>query len=290
MSVSVVVDVEQLGRQRVTTVVALAFCGVNSYSHTERVRLTDKNEHIGATSILILLPPSEGKAAGGNAGQPWNPASGTFSETLQDKCLTVVKALKKLRGGDAALLGVKGEHLERARRANASLIGAPSLPAWQRYTGVVWDHLDLASLSTAERKRALSSIAVVSALTGLVMASDPLPDYRLKMGARLESTGSLATWWRPEVTSALLHISQRRTLIDLLPQEHRGAIDWDQLTGTIRLELVAKSGGKVGGHNAKAAKGLLARHLLSATSNGATVAKAAASFKNAEYSARVVTL
>ena len=110
------------------------------------------------------------------------------------------------------------------------------------------------------------------------------------MGARLASIGPLATWWRPEVTTALLHASRRRTLIDLLPQEHRSAIDWDQLSGAVRLELVAKSGGKVGGHNAKAAKGLLARHLLSATSNGAIVAKAAASFTNAEYSARVVTL
>jgi cytoplasmic iron level regulating protein YaaA (DUF328/UPF0246 family) len=290
MCVAIVVNVEQFRRQRVATVVTLALCSINSYSHTQRVRLTGKNEHIGATSILILLPPSEGKAAGGNADQSWNPASGTFSETLQDKCLTVVKALKKLRGGDAALLGVKGEHLERARRVNASLIGSPSLPAWQRYTGVVWDHLDLASMSATERRRAVSSLAVVSALTGLVMASDPLPDYRLKMGARLDSIGSLATWWRPEVTSALLPVSRRRTVVDLLPQEHRGAIEWDQLAGVARIELVAKSGGKVGGHNAKAAKGLLARHLLSATSSGSTVAKAAASFKNAEYSANVVMI
>lgn len=255
-----------------------------------RVRLTGKNEHIGASSILILLPPSEGKAPGGNDNQSWDPTTGTFSETLQDKCLTVVKALKKVRGGDAALLGVKGEHLERARRVNTSLIGSPSLPAWQRYTGVVWDHLDLESLSAAERKRAVSSIAIVSALTGLVMASDPLPDYRLKMGARLDSIGSLATWWRPEVTSALLQVSRRRTIIDLLPQEHRGAVEWEKLDGAIRLELIAKSGGKVGGHNAKAAKGLLARYLLSAMSGGATVAKAAGSFKNAEYSVRVVAL
>lgn len=122
------------------------------------------------------------------------------------------------------------------------------------------------------------------------MASDPLPDYRLKMGARLDSLGSLATWWRPEVTSALHQVARRRTIIDLLPQEHQAAVEWEQLAGAIRLELVAKSGGKVGGHNAKAAKGLLARHLLLSISGGATVAKAASSFKNAEYSVRVVSL
>lgn len=255
-----------------------------------RVRLRDKNVDIGASSILILLPPSEGKAEGGDERRPWKPNSGTFSETLQDKCLTVASALKTLRGGDTTLLGVKGAHLDRARRANTSLIGAPTLPAWQRYTGVVWDHLDLASLTATERKRAVSSIAIVSGLLGLVLANDPIPDYRLKMGARLPSLGALATWWRPDVTEELVNVARRRVVIDLLPQEHRGAVDWTQIPGVVRLELVSKRGGTVGGHNAKAAKGLLARHVLLATGKGASVAKGASSFKHSEYDVRLETM
>ena len=187
------------------------------------------------------------------------------------------------------LLGVKGAHLERARRTNTSLLGAPTLPAWQRYTGVVWDHLDLASLTATEQKRAVSSIAIVSGLLGLAMANDPVPDYRLKMGARLPTLGALASWWRPEVTEALAKVAQRRMVIDLLPQEHRGAIDWTQLPGVIRLELVSKRGGAVGGHNAKAAKGLLARHVLLTTGKGASVAKGASSFRHSDYDVRLET-
>ena len=169
------------------------------------------------------------------------------------------------------------------------MLGASTLPAWQRYTGVVWDHLDLASLTASERKQAASSIAIVSGLTGLVMASDPLPDYRLKMGARLAPLGALAPWWRPEVTEALTKVARRREIIDLLPQEHRGAIDWAQLPNTVRLELVSKRGGTVGGHNAKAAKGLLARHVLIATSKGVSIAKAATSFKHPDYTVLIET-
>ena len=53
------------------------------------------------------------------------------------------------------------------------------MPAWRRYSGVVWDHLDPASLTHR------APIVVVSGLHGLVGAEDPLPDYRLKMSANV---------------------------------------------------------------------------------------------------------
>ncbi|NCU81629.1 MAG: peroxide stress protein YaaA, partial [Acidimicrobiia bacterium] len=69
--------------------------------------------------------------------------------------------------------------------------GAKTLPAAQRYTGVVWDHLDLASLPLALQKIADKNIVIVSGLLGLVAAGDPTPDYRLKIGASLAPMGKL---------------------------------------------------------------------------------------------------
>ena len=113
-------------------------------------------------SFFILLPPSEGKAEGGLTTKPWRETSGAFGKQLSAQRTELVQRLVTLKGGDEKLLGVKGVHLGRARAANAHLKGAPSLPAFERYTGVVWDHLDLSTLTAPQRTRALRSIVVVS--------------------------------------------------------------------------------------------------------------------------------
>lgn len=234
---------------------------------------------------VVLLPPSEGKAEGGSRSAPWRAESGVFGRSLGHWREELARELRRLKGGDAALLGVKGALLDRARAANSSLIGAPTLPAWRRYTGVVWDHLDLASLPISERTRATTSIVVVSGLAGLVRADDPLPDYRLKIGARLPGYGALSGWWRDDLTESLVTWLAGRTVVDLLPQEHRAAIDWSAVDA-VRVDLVARRGGRVGGHDAKAAKGLLARHLLT---NGGDVAPMVGSFDHPAYTARITT-
>jgi cytoplasmic iron level regulating protein YaaA (DUF328/UPF0246 family) len=244
---------------------------------------------MGSPNVIILLPPSEGKAIGGTPKSKWSTQSGTFGKALNGPRKEVVAALATTKGGGKALLGVQGTLLTRAQEANLHLVGAPTLPAWQRYTGVVWDHLDLASLTATQRTRAMASVVVVSGLHGLVAAGDQIPDYRLKMGARLSPMGTLANWWREPLTQALLTYAQKAVVIDLLPNEHRAAIDWSQLPQTLRVDLVTKSGGRMGGHNAKAAKGLLARHIITAGSTPAKARDALSTFRHPEFSAKVAS-
>lgn len=209
----------------------------------------------------MLLPPSEGKAFGGN-GAPWSEDSGSFA-ALAPRRRAVATALADCGGGDRKLLGVGGEHLTRAQSANATLLGAATLPAWQRYTGVVWDHLDPAALDAAQRRR----ILVVSGLLGLVRADEAIPDYRLKMGANLAPLGKLSTWWRDELSAALNHYAtgrtakRRRVIVDMLPKEHRAAWLPDARVRGVSIEFVDPTG-KPGGHFAKAAKGELAAAIL----------------------------
>jgi uncharacterized protein len=210
----------------------------------------------------LLLPPSEGKAGGGD-GPGWSTDDGVFGPALHEQRAWLVDALADAGGGDTRLLGVSGPHLDRAQGANRSLLGAPTLPAWRRYTGVVWDHLDPASLTAAQRR----SIVVVSGLLGLARGDDPVPDYRLKMGAALPSTGTLSSWWRPTLTTELLRFSRRRFVVDLLPNEHRAALDIAALDRPKRVSrwvsvVIRERDGGAGGHAAKAAKGELARHVL----------------------------
>ena len=211
-----------------------------------------------AVQLGLLLPPSEGKALGGD-GPPWAAGLGRFAE-LERRRSTLVRRLARVRGGNEKLLGVGGHHLVTARLANAALDAAPSLPAWQRYTGVVWGGLDVASLPAVARRRASTSIVVVSGLLGLVALDDPTPEYRLKMGASLAPYGKLSTWWRPVLAEPLTTWAAQRFVVDLLPNEHRAACESAEIRG-VRVAFVERNG-KVAGHDAKVAKGRLARHLL----------------------------
>lgn len=221
--------------------------------------------------LAVLLPPSEGKAPGGD-GPPWDPAAGTFGERLARPRARVAQALRGARGGDERLLGVKGDALDRARAANRAAVGAPTLPAWQRYTGVVWDHLDVAGLDRRARARADASVVVVSGLAGLVGLDDPIPDHRLKLSVRLGPIGRVDAYWRPSLSATLNDHLAGRTVVDLLPNEHRAA--WLPDPNRYRLLRVrfVEAGGAVGGHTAKAAKGLLARALVSSSDPDAVLA------------------
>ena len=242
---------------------------------------------MSAKDFFLLLPPTEGKALDGKPNIRWSYDAGIFGNALATQRAQVIAQLQKEKGGTQKLLGVGGAHLTRAQSSNMKIIGAPCLPAWQRYTGVVWDHLDLASLTATERNAFVKRIIVPSGLLGLVRADDSLPDYRLKMGARLAPFGTMSKWWRDEITDALVAVVKKKVVVDLLPNEHRAAINWDLLDNVVRVDLVSHSGAVVGGHNAKAAKGLLARHLL--VSQNADLRRTVASFTHPEYSAKVTT-
>lgn len=237
--------------------------------------------------LAVLLPPSEGKALGGE-GPAWEPASGVFA-ALAPQRAAVAQALARAGGGDARLLGVGGAHLSRAQDANRAVVGAPTLPAAERYTGVVYDHLGLRSLPKAARRRAGASIVVVSGLLGAVAIDDPTPDYRLKMGARLEPLGTMARWWKTALSDALNEWLTGRVVIDLLPNEHAAAwapsaADYKTFARVSFVEGSGTNPGKVVGHDAKAAKGLLVRHLMLSTGSPL---KALGSFEHERFALRV---
>ena len=80
---------------------------------------------------------------------------------------------------------------------NALLRQAPTARADKIYTGVLYDALDLATLSPAARGRATARVAGDQlALFGVVRPGDRIPAYRLSGDANLPGTGSCRTYWR----------------------------------------------------------------------------------------------
>ena len=67
------------------------------------------------------------------------------------------------------------------------------------------------------------------------------------------------------VTSAVVARTRGRVVVDLLPAEHAAAIDYATLAGScrvVRVRFVSADGRNAVGHEAKTAKGRLARMLL----------------------------
>ena len=215
--------------------------------------------------LVLLLPPSEGKVAGGD-GPPWTVDAGAFG-VLAPERTRVTNALRRHRGGTGRMLGASGPLLRTARAANLALVGAPTLPAWRRFSGVVWEHLGPDTLGAAARRRARAGVIVVNAVTGLAGWDDPVPDFRLKLSASVPPVGNLARFWRTPLSRALHDRLGGHTVVDLLPNEHRAAWAADAGTdgdGADRLvrPVLTTPDGKPAGHAGKAAKGRLARALL----------------------------
>jgi uncharacterized protein len=221
----------------------------------------------GIKAPVILLPPSEGKASGGKA-TPWTAGAHAFRELDDDRILVRDVVREVLATGDAAagrLLRVRGRHLARAISDWGALDDGPTLPAAQRYTGVVWAALDPAGLDPSTRRRLNARVLIPSGLWGLLAAGDAIPAYRMKMSARVPPLGLLSSFWRPRVTPIIDRRAAGGWVIDLLPGEHRSAVDAAQLVRSrlLRVELYDDASRSIG-HAGKTAKGLLARAILEA--------------------------
>mgnify|MGYP001940120672 CR=1 FL=1 len=226
--------------------------------------------------MLIVLPPSETKAPGGEMDgidvsfPSLDPIRGRIMDDLAaldvDDMMTALK-----------LPATKRPEAEE----NLTLRSAPVMPAIFRYTGVLYDALYADTLPTP----ALEHLAVGSALFGVVRATDSIPRYRLSGGSKLPARGGSAhegsahegsarggsarggaaptmkARWGSAITDALADVG---FIVDM----RSGA--YQQLgpvpgSVTVRVETVQDDGSrKVVSHFNKHYKGELARVLVTA--------------------------
>lgn len=153
--------------------------------------------------MLLLLPPSETKRSGGS-GAPVNVA-GLALPGLAPQREAVVAALVSLsQDPEAAARVLKlGTRQLGEVAVNAELREAATMPAVDRYTGVLYDALDAATLSPAERRWLGVHALVHSAPFGPIGALDAIPAYRLAAGAALPGVPPLRRLWAGPVGEAL---------------------------------------------------------------------------------------
>jgi cytoplasmic iron level regulating protein YaaA (DUF328/UPF0246 family) len=174
--------------------------------------------------VLVLLPPSEGKASSGR-GAPLKLESLSLPG-LNESREAVLDALVELCAGDEEkardVLGLS-EGLAGEVAKNVELRTAGARPAGEIYTGVLYDALDLASLDAAAKRRAGRSLLVFSGLWGAVRVTDRIPSYRCSMGVKLPGLGALGAHWRKPMASVLTEAAGNGLVLDLRSSAYAAA-------------------------------------------------------------------
>lgn len=206
--------------------------------------------------MLILLPPSETKASGGR-GAPLDLDALSFPalNPTRGRLIDALTALAADRDASMTALGLSERQADEIER-NACLRSSPTMPALRRYTGVLYDAIDVGSFTRAEKARAGRRLATASALFGVVRANDPIPAYRLSGGSRLPSEPTLRTLWRPVLEPVLADAG--RLVVDLRSGPYAALA---RIPGavTVRVTTVGDNGKRTTvSHHNKAYKGKLA--------------------------------
>jgi cytoplasmic iron level regulating protein YaaA (DUF328/UPF0246 family) len=217
--------------------------------------------------VLVLLPPSEGKASSGR-GAPLKLESLSLPG-LTEAREAVLGELVELCAGDEGkareVLGLS-EGLRGEVGKNTELRTAGARPAGEIYTGVLYDALELSSLDAAAKKRAARQLLVFSGLWGAVGVADRIPSYRCSMGVKLPGLGALGAHWRTPMAAALPEAAGGGLVLDLRSSAYAAA--WKpkgEVAGrTASVRVLHAPTRKVVSHFNKATKGRIVRSLLSA--------------------------
>jgi len=204
--------------------------------------------------MLVLLPPSEGKASP-EGGKPVDLGSLIFAKELGAKRAELLDAF------------------------DPELFEAPAAPAAEVYTGVLFQRLELPKLPAKARRRVL----IASALWGFMRPDDRIPCYRFPMKERLDGIGPLPAFWRSALADALPD-EENELIVDMRSGAYSTA--WKPKRATllpVRAFTEKDGERKAVSHMAKAVRGEVARALLLAKKPAGSSEEAAATAEDAGF-------
>jgi cytoplasmic iron level regulating protein YaaA (DUF328/UPF0246 family) len=136
--------------------------------------------------MKILLAPAETKLSGGD-NNPVCKTNFSFS-SLYKYQLEILKHYEEFIKAStieelSSWFGLK--NLNDVEQYSKSLRDKPTMKAIQRYTGIAFEALDYDSLTQDGQKYCDENVLLFSNLFGVLKASDLIPDYKYKQGAKL---------------------------------------------------------------------------------------------------------
>lgn len=212
--------------------------------------------------MKILLPPSETKRTGGDD-TPLN-LDGLALPSLTTPREQTLRALVDLAADEELCQRVlKLSAKQHGYVAdNAALRTAPTMPAVDRYTGVLYDALDASTLEPSERGWLATHVWIHSALWGPVGALDRVPRYRLSAGTSIPGLPPQRHVWANAVRSAMAS-ENPAFILDLRSESYARLGPVPDGVSSKFVRVVVDEGGttRALNHFNKKAKGLLVRRL-----------------------------
>lgn len=237
-------------------------------------------------SVLILLPPSEGKCAPESGPRlaltklSWPGLKATRTRILD----AVIEMCSSSSARAAKALGITATQMPLIAQ-NARLRTSPTAPAIAVYSGVLYDALGYASLPAVAQKRGESRIAIASALWGLVRPGDRIPAYRFSADSRLPGLPPLSQFWSQPVGAAIADASG--VIVDMRSgaYEKLAPIPPECAERAVTLRILQDRGGKLSvvSHHNKATKGRVTAGLLSLGRESRSIGHLADDLRSLDY-------
>ena len=209
--------------------------------------------------MKILLAPSETKKSGGELS--FNLESLLFEELLPHRKKLLHTYMNVLQKGDmnelSKMFGLKKEADILAHKKD--IVHELTMKAIQRYTGVAFDYLGYENLNEKEQQYIDSNVILFSNLFGPILASDLIPEYRLKQG---EAVGDIKVekFYHEHSAKLMEEYLAEDEILDL----RAGFYDKFYKPTKSYTTLKFIKGGKVVSHWAKAYRGIVLREIAKA--------------------------
>ena len=202
--------------------------------------------------MLILIPPSEGKTKIKSTGIKFNKTNFIFKNEVKI-IVDLLENLSELGEDISSIYGTSAEKSELFHRQNQDVFNSRCAKAIERYTGVVYEHIEWKKLNPKAKQYMEKHVRIFSGLFGMITPETLIPNYKLKMNVL-----SLQYHWNPILTKAL---EKEKIIFDLLPQVYRKA--YTPNNNVIKIEFIVENKGKKtsAGHYGKAVKGKFIRFL-----------------------------
>jgi len=211
--------------------------------------------------MKILLAPSETKTHGGCENFSLEtllfPELNRTRKTILHNYMNILQKnnLQEL----SKMFGLKKE--ADLNYHNRDIVHELTMKAIERYTGVAFDYLNYAELTSNEKSYIDNNVILCSNLFGFIRADDMIPEYRLKQGA---SVGDLKPEKLYKEQSHLLETYlQDEDILDL----RAGFYDKFYKPTKNYTTLKFIKNGKVVSHWAKAYRGIVLREVARANIN-----------------------
>jgi len=188
-----------------------------------------------------LIPPSEGKIFNGKY---------DCLKKFDEISLGLLDKLFSYEGDLSKLYGLEKKKLIDVQEINNKIRECKTLPAIERYSGVVYQGIDYSTIKNKELFE--EKVYILSGLFGLINCMKLIPNYKFK----IDFFGARKLWY-----DKISDFLKDYYVIDLLPQAHRKAVSYDN---GIAVEFIIIKDGvkKISGHDGKLVKGKFVRWLI----------------------------